>query len=118
MTTQGIERCRMARVRGAAVQGREVVWSNVFKAMGDRTRLSILLTLLKGEQCVTDLAKGLKMDGPKVSFHLAKLKNAGLLTQERQAQRVIYRIKPELRKEASDDMSFDVDGCVVTFQKR
>ena len=108
----------MAKLRGAAVQGREVAWSKVFKAMGERTRLSILLKIIQNEQCVADIAKALKMDVQKVSFHLVKLRYAGLVAQERQGQRMLYRINPALVKKAGDGMVLDVDGCVLMFSKR
>ena len=107
----------MARVRRAGKEDRATVWSEVFKAMGDGTRLSILLKLIQGEQCVTDIGKALKMDAPKVSFHLTRLRYAGLLAQERQGQRVIYRINPELVKNGKG-LVLDVEGCVLMFPER
>ena len=107
----------MAIARHAVNEGKEASWADTFKAMGDRTRLSILLRLLQGEQCVTDLAKGLKMDAPKVSFHLTRLKFAGLVVDERQGQRVIYRINPELVEEVGDAVVLDVDCCKLKFPK-
>ena len=47
--------------------------AEIFKAMGDRTRLSILRILFGGEMCVTDLARGLEMDAPRISFHHTRL---------------------------------------------
>ena len=108
----------MARARRAGKEDRATVWSEVFKALGDGTRLSILLRLLQNEQCVTDIAKGLKMDAPKVSFHLTRLKYAGLVVQERQGQRVMYRINPELMKRGEEGLVLDVEGCVLTFPRR
>ena len=96
---------------------REAAWAEVFKAMSDGTRLSILLRIMHSEQCVTDIAKGLKMDAPKVSFHLTRLRFAGLLTQERQGQRVIYRVNPAIVKKAGPGLVLDVQGCVLTFPK-
>jgi len=107
----------MAKTRRTGNEGREAAWSETFKAMGDGTRLSILLKLVQGEQCVTDIGKALKMDAPKVSFHLTRLKYSGLVVNERQGQRVIYRINPELVKKAGDELVLDVDGCLLTFTK-
>ena len=106
----------MARVRRGG-EGRDVAWSETFKAMGDRTRLSILLRIMQSEQCVTDIGKALKMDAPKVSFHLTRLKYAGLVTQERRGQRVMYRINPDVAEEADSGTSLSIDGCVITFSK-
>ena len=69
--------------RKAGGKAREWVWADTFKAMGDRTRLSILLKLLKSEACVGDISKILKLDAPTVSFHLTKLRYSGLVVNER-----------------------------------
>jgi DNA-binding transcriptional ArsR family regulator len=90
--------------------------ADVFKAMGDRTRLTILKNLLRGEQCVTDLAKALEMDAPRVSFHLTRLKYAGLVTDERRGQRVVYRLNPEVvQADGEGRAHFRFGECVVTF---
>jgi DNA-binding transcriptional ArsR family regulator len=107
----------MAIARHAVNEGKEAAWADTFKAMGDRTRLSILLKLMQGEHCVTDLAKSLKMDAPKVSFHLTRLKFAGLVVDERQGQRVMYRINPELVQDANDSLVLDVECCLLKFPK-
>ena len=107
----------MAIARHAANEGKEAAWADTFKAMGDRTRLSILLRLMQGELCVTDLARGLKMDAPKVSFHLTRLKFAGLVVDERQGQRVIYRINPELVEDSNEWVVLDVECCLLKFPK-
>ena len=107
----------MARTRRTGKGGREAVWSETFKAMGDRTRLSILLKLVEGEYCVTDIGKALKMDAPKVSVHLTLLKYSGLVVNEKQGHRVIYRINPALVKKGDAGLVLDVDGCLLTFTK-
>ena len=107
----------MASARRAVSKGPEAAWAVAFKAMGGPTRLSILLQLIQGEQCVTDIAKALKKNGSGVSFHLATLRRAGLVVAERQGQRVIYRITPELLKDAGDALVLDMGGCVLTFPK-
>ena len=95
---------------------REMAWAETFKAMGDGTRLSIMLRLMQSPQCVTDIASGLKMDAPKVSFHLTRLRYAGLVSQERQGQRVVYSINPALLKKGSS-CTIEVQGCVLSFPK-
>ena len=90
--------------------------ADIFKAMGDRTRLMILKTLFSGERCVTDLAKALKMDAPRVSFHLTRLKYAGLVSDERQGQRVAYSLNANVcRRVSGGKTEIDLGGCVVRF---
>ena len=107
----------MAVARHGRKKEREAAWADTFKAMGDRTRLSILLKLIEGEHCVTDLAKALKMTDPKVSFHLTRLKYAGLLVNERRGQRVLYRINPDLKKRSRAGLVLDIHGCLFQFPK-
>ena len=90
--------------------------ADVFKAMGDRTRLSILRSLFDGEMCVTDLAKGLGMDPPRISFHLTRLKFAGLVVDERRGQRVAYRLNPAVcSNDGKGRTQIDLGECMVKF---
>jgi DNA-binding transcriptional ArsR family regulator len=89
----------------------------VFKAMGDRTRLSILKTLFKGEKCVTDLARSLGMDAPRVSFHLTRLKFAGLVTDERRGQRVAYSLNPSVcSTDSRGKTEINLGDCTIKFE--
>ncbi len=64
----------------------------VFKALSDETRLRILKLLEQGELCVCDIVAALDMIQPKVSFHLAVLKEAGLIKDRKQGKWVNYSI--------------------------
>ena len=54
----------------------------------------------------------------EVSFHLTRLKYAGLVVQERQGQRMIYRTNPEVTKETGDKLILDIEGCLLAFPKK
>ncbi|MBX9446483.1 metalloregulator ArsR/SmtB family transcription factor [Dickeya chrysanthemi] len=65
----------------------------LFKALSDETRLSIVLLLREaGELCVCDLCEGLQEPQPKISRHLALLRDAGLLVDRRQGKWIHYRL--------------------------
>lgn len=64
----------------------------IFKALSDETRLRILKLLENGELCVCDLFSALNMVQPKVSFHLAVLKEAGLIRDRKAGRWVHYCI--------------------------
>ncbi|MCP2072045.1 UNVERIFIED_ORG: ArsR family transcriptional regulator [Pseudomonas lini] len=69
----------------------------VFKALADDTRTRIaLLVAREGELCVCELTTALGLSQPKISRHLAQLRNAGLLSDRRQGQWVYYRLHPQL----------------------
>ena len=65
---------------------------NVFKALSEETRLRILKLLENRELCVCDIVAALDMVQPKVSFHLAALKEAGLIKDRKQGKWTHYRL--------------------------
>lgn len=70
----------------------------VFKTLADPVRLriaSIVACCPTGEMCVGDIAAEFDVTGPTVSHHLRKLREAGLLSSERRASEVFYRMIPE-----------------------
>ena len=73
-----------------------------FAALADPTRRAILERLALGEATVGELAKPFAMSQPAVSKHLRVLKEAGLISQGRAAQRRPCRLEPEHLKEVAD----------------
>ncbi len=65
---------------------------NIYKALSEETRLRVLKLLEHGELCVCDIVAALDMIQPKVSFHLAVLKEAGLIKDRKQGKWTHYRI--------------------------
>ena len=65
---------------------------NIFKAFSDETRLRILKLLEHGELCVCDLVAALDMVQPKISFHLAILKEAGLIRDRKDGKWTHYSL--------------------------
>jgi ArsR family transcriptional regulator len=65
---------------------------DVFKALSEETRLRIVKLLDHGELCVCDIVAALDMIQPKVSFHLAVLKDAGLVKDRKQGKWTHYSI--------------------------
>src|SRR5205085_2874926 len=59
-----------------------------FKALADPTRLQILALLAANEErvCVCDINDGFALGQPTISHHLRVLRDAGLVSAERQAQ--------------------------------
>jgi len=65
--------------------------------MGDMTRLRCMVLLHKeGTLCVCELTAALALSQPKISRHLALLRQSQLLLDSREGQWVYYRINPEL----------------------
>ncbi|SDI75500.1 metalloregulator ArsR/SmtB family transcription factor [Billgrantia gudaonensis] len=69
----------------------------LFKCLADDTRLMLMLLILReGELCVCEMTHALEESQPKVSRHLAQLRNCGLLYDSREGQWVYYRLAPAL----------------------
>ncbi len=64
----------------------------LFKALGDPTRLGIIRILLEQPACVCELEERLNLPQPLVSRHLATLRHAGLVCDQRQGMRVNYSV--------------------------
>jgi len=66
--------------------------SRVFKALGDKTRLSILNLLTVREMCVCEIMAALNLTQPTASHHLGILENAGIVKDRKEGRWVFYRI--------------------------
>lgn len=71
--------------------------TTLFKCLADETRLkAVLLIQTEGELCVCELTTALATSQPKVSRHLALLRECGLLSARRSGQWIYYSINDEL----------------------
>jgi DNA-binding transcriptional ArsR family regulator len=66
--------------------------NDVFKALADPTRRKILELLSKKDMIAGDIAEYFHISKPSISHHLTILKNAGLITDERQGQTIVYSL--------------------------
>lgn len=65
--------------------------ADIFKQLGDTTRVRIFWLLCHCEECVINISAMLKMSSPAVSHHLRPLKNSGLIVSRRTGKEVYYR---------------------------
>ncbi len=65
--------------------------ADVFKQLGDTTRIRIFWLLCHCEECVLNISAMMKMSSPAVSHHLRPLKNSGLVVSRREGKEVYYR---------------------------
>ena len=66
--------------------------SELYKAMGDYTRLRILWLLCHCEECVCNIAAAVDMSAPAVSHHLRILKKSGIISSRREGKEVYYSL--------------------------
>ena len=65
--------------------------SELFRQLGDGSRIRIFWLLCHCEECVINLSALVKMSSPAVSHHLRQLKAAGLILSRREGKEVYYK---------------------------
>lgn len=89
-------------------------FSQLFQLLSDDTRLrSLLLMQQEGELCVCELVHALGIIQPKVSRHLAMLRDASVVTDRRQGQWIYYRLNPGLPDWAQQVIDVTAVGAVT-----
>lgn len=63
-----------------------------FKALSDKTRRQILEYLKERDMTAGEIADKFTISKPSISNHLSILKNAGLITDVKKGQNIIYSI--------------------------
>ena len=66
--------------------------NDVWSALSDATRREILTMLRDGDMTAGEIADRFALSKPTVSHHLNILKQAGLITGEKRAQTMTYRL--------------------------
>lgn len=71
--------------------------TDLFNLLADETRLrALLLMQAEGELCVCELTHALEMSQPKVSRHLAALRQYQVVSTRRESNWIYYQLSPEL----------------------
>ena len=70
---------------------------SLFNVLSDSTRLrALMLIQSEGEVCVCELIFALNESQPKISRHLALMRDAGIVRSRREGTWMHYRIEPKL----------------------
>jgi DNA-binding transcriptional ArsR family regulator len=82
---------------------------SVFEVIAEPNRRAILSLLALSEQSVGEMERQLRMTQPTVSKHLRVLRDAGFVESTVDAQRRLYRLKPDPLQE--------VDAWLAPFRR-
>ena len=82
---------------------------SVFEIIAEPNRRAILSLLISSQQSVGEIERQLRMPQPTVSKHLRVLREAGFVESTVDAQRRLYRLKPESLEE--------VDAWLAPFRR-
>jgi ArsR family transcriptional regulator len=83
--------------------------AQIFKALGDQHRLTIIKYLYKDEKCVCELIEKMNLSQPALSHHLKILKQAGLLKDRREGKWIFYSVNHKEYKEFLDLVNQSLD---------
>jgi DNA-binding transcriptional ArsR family regulator len=89
-----------------------------FRALADPTRRQILQDLKAGELAAGEIGAGFKMSGPSISRHLSILKAAGLVTERRDGNRILYRLDSNRLALTVGDFISSICPTQVVLRKR
>ncbi len=78
---------------GNGKMARYEVMSEVFKAIAHPTRLLIIEELGKPKRCVSEITEMVGADTSTVSKHLALMKSAGIISNEKLGNQVFYSLR-------------------------
>ncbi len=85
--------------------------AELFRALADETRLrAVVLLHAEGELCVCELTEALDISQPKMSRHLATLRDADLVQGRREGFWIHYRIAPGLPSWVTQALNATRDG--------
>lgn len=104
----------MSKLRNQAV-------ADVFFALGDSTRLSVVTKLgTTGALSATTLSQGAKVSRQAIVKHLQVLEGAGLVTSEKRGRDVLYALEPDRLEDARlflDGISASWDRAIDRLRK-
>jgi DNA-binding transcriptional ArsR family regulator len=92
--------------------------SSVFRALADPTRRQILQDLRDGELAAGEIASRFSISGPSVSRHLGVLRAAGLVTDRREANRILYSLVSDRLAVSVGDFLSSVCPAQVVLRRR
>lgn len=66
--------------------------AEIFRLMGDQSRLRIIVACTRGPICVSDMASQLELEQSLVSHHLRLLRAARIVRAERRGKQIFYSV--------------------------
>ncbi len=84
----------------------------IFKALGDETRLKIVRCLLIQEYCACEFTSNIQKDQTTISRHLKILIDAEILKSEKKGRNIIYSIKDKNIKDML--INFGIQGFLCS----
>lgn len=87
----------------------------LLKVLADETRLAVVEQLLDGPKHVGEMNATLAIEPSLLSHHLKVLREAGLVTSQRDGKQVLYRLADRVQGDRSG-RAIDLGCCLISFE--
>ena len=94
--------------------GEEVSCASVLKVLADETRLAVIEQLLEGPMNVGQINESLGVEQTLLSHHLKVLRDAELVTSERQGKQVVYSLAKSIQGKRKG-RAINLGCCLISF---
>ena len=94
--------------------GDVVSCASVLKVLADETRLAVIEQLLSGSKHVSEINETLDVEQSLLSHHLKVLREAGLVTAEREGKHMIYSLDRTIQGKRRG-RAIDLGCCLISF---
>jgi ArsR family transcriptional regulator len=89
--------------------------ASVLKVLADETRLAVVELLLEGPKHVGDMNESLGVEQTLLSHHLRVLRDAGLVTSQRNGKQVLYSLAKSVQGNRRT-RAIDLGCCKISFE--
>ena len=93
----------------------EVSCAEILKVLADETRLAVVRQLMSGARRVGQINDELQVEATLLSHHLRVLREAGIVTGEREGKAVVYRLAPEVESKRRG-AALELGCCRLVFE--
>ena len=94
--------------------GEEVSCASVLKVLADETRLAVIEQLLGGPKHVGQINESLGVEQTLLSHHLRVLRDAKLVTSERDGKHVVYSLAASIQGRRRG-RAINLGCCLISF---
>lgn len=94
--------------------GDEVSCASILKVLADETRLAVIELLLSGPMHVGEINGSLDVEQSLLSHHLRVLRDAGLVTAEREGKQVLYSLARSIQGKRRG-RAINLGCCLISF---
>ncbi|MBI1313475.1 metalloregulator ArsR/SmtB family transcription factor [bacterium] len=93
----------------------EVSCAEILKVLADETRLAVVRQLMSGPRRVGEINDELQVESTLLSHHLRVLREAGIVTGERDGKAVLYRLAPHVESKRRG-ATLELGCCRLVFE--